>query len=173
MSSHFGDFYHKLVAEHFKAERAYAKANGEDEWAVQARLSRWLDRWSIVMARQNGSAIRHAQPKHTAQPYWPPTPPQSGLYMPMADPSDEANAEANVCACVTFVAATKAGIPSFAASGGADAEAKDKTAADAETEAVAEIVCASPLPLEPTQPQRLRPDLPPNDLRLKLSRAHC
>ena len=94
------------------------------------------------MARQNGSAIRHAQPKHTAQPYWPLTPPQSGLYMPMAGPSDEANAEANVCACVTFVAATEAGIPSFAASGGAEAEAEDEAAADAETEAVAEIARA-------------------------------
>ena len=43
MGGVFGGFYYKLVAEHFKAERAYAKANGEDEWAVQARLSRWLD----------------------------------------------------------------------------------------------------------------------------------
>ena len=138
---------------------------------MQARLSRWLDRWSIVMARQNGSAIRHAQPKHTAQPFWPPTPPQSGLYMPMA--SDEANTEANECACSTFVAATEADIPMLAASCSADVEAEDEAAADAETEAVAEIACTSPLPLEPTQPQRLRPDLPPNDLRLKLSRAHC
>ena len=85
-----------------------------------------------------------------------------------APASSEANAEANAHACSTFVAATEAGIPSFAASCGADAEA-----GDAETEAVAEIMGASPLPLEPTQPQRLRPDLPPNDLRLKLSRAHC
>ena len=41
--------------------------------------------------------------------------------------------------------------------------AEDEAVADAETEAVAEIA----------QPQRLRPDLPPNDLRLRLSRAHC
>ena len=31
MGGVFGDLYHKLVAPHFKAERAYAKANGEDE----------------------------------------------------------------------------------------------------------------------------------------------
>ena len=91
----------------------------------------------------------------------------------MADSSDEANAEANACACGTFVAATEADIPMLTASGGAGAEAADETAADAETEAVAEIASAPPLPLEPTQPQRLRPDLPPNDLRLRLSRAHC
>ena len=36
-----------------------------------------------------------------------------------------------------------------------------------------ELTPASPLPPVPTQPHRLRPDLPPNDLRLKLSRAHC
>ena len=84
----------------------------------------------------------------------------------MASPGDEANAEANAHACDTFLAA---------ASGGTNAEAEHETAADAdaETETAAEIACASPLLPEPTQPQRLRPDLPPNDLRLKLSRAHC
>ena len=166
MGGVFGGFYHKIVAQHFKAERAYAKANGEDVWAVQARLSRWLDRWSIVMARQNGSAVRHAQPKHTATPYWPPVPPQSGLHMPVTSPGSETNAEANAHACSTFLAA---------ACGGTEAEAENVTAvdADAEAETAAEITCASPLPPVPTQPHRLRPDLPPNDLRLKLSRAHC
>ena len=84
----------------------------------------------------------------------------------MASPSDEANAEANAHACDTFLAA---------ACGGTKAEAENETAVDADavTETAAEIACASPLLPEPTQPQRLRPDLPPNDLRLKLSRAHC
>ena len=39
MGGYFGDFFDKLIAGHFKAERKYAKAKGEDEWAVQARLN--------------------------------------------------------------------------------------------------------------------------------------
>ena len=155
------------------------------------------------MARQNGSAVRHAQPKQTAKPYWPPIPPKSGLHMPAADsPGGAANAEANgACACNMFVATTEASFPVLAAHSGAGAEAETEVAAEAETEAVqAEVACSTPssngfdfeheqgdalyrelrgdAPVEesqpgPTQQRRLRADLPPNDLRLRLSRSHC
>lgn len=110
MGGYFGDFFDELIAGHFKAERKYAKAKGEDEWAVQARLNRFLDRVSVVMARQNGSSVRLALPRHTVKPYWPPVPPQSGLYAPAsaAPESEEAdvgtNAAANVQAADAFMA---------------------------------------------------------------------
>ena len=86
--------------------------------------------------------------------------------MPVTSPGSETNAEANAQACSTFLAA---------ACGGTGVGAENETAvdADAETETAAEIACASPLLPVLAQPQRLRPDLPPNDLRLKLSCAHC
>ena len=55
-----GDFNSKLVVPHFRYLKKTAKANGEDEWAVQALHDRYLDRWSVIIARFNAKAIEAA-----------------------------------------------------------------------------------------------------------------
>ena len=53
-----------------------AKAQGDDVWAVQARKDRLLDRWSIIVARFNASALQCAVTRSDAShASGPPAPP--------------------------------------------------------------------------------------------------
>ena len=60
MGGVFGDFFSRLVRPHFKHEMQLAKASGDDVWAIQARKDRFLDRWSVIIARYNARAVQCA-----------------------------------------------------------------------------------------------------------------
>ena len=53
---------------------AKAKAKGEDPWPIVALQQRYLDRWSIVMARANAHAVDDSLPRRAYRDYWPPLP---------------------------------------------------------------------------------------------------
>ena len=68
-----GTFYSEVMLPHLREELAAARARHEDTWKVRRQHDRWLDRFSIIVARYNAIMIREARWRSGPDEH-PPTP---------------------------------------------------------------------------------------------------